>query len=166
MGTRWYRLPGRSELVAGGRLVAVLVAATLVVGVESCGVPERDNRLEPFNANAAAADLLVGTWSRADAEANEVYTFRADGRVELVSYASPGGGAVDRNAASTVLITYGGIYVLRGNLLRLTLTTAQTTEPGGIPPALPPDDRVVVIEVGARQLSMSGSDGRHDYVRM
>ncbi|MEW6751537.1 MAG: hypothetical protein AB1505_11260 [Candidatus Latescibacterota bacterium] len=151
-----------------GRLAAAAALVLLGLWAAGCGVPERDNPLDPINANAAAAELLIGTWSRQDAEANEVYTFKAEGRVELLCYSAPGGGVVDRGAPfpQTLQISYAGTYVLRGNLLRITLTTAQTNEPGGIPPTLPPDDRVVVIEVGARQLAFVERDGRRVYTRM
>ena len=82
----------------------------------ACGNFERSN---PFDATVEGSitdlnALLVGTWSRADVEKNQVYTFKEDGRVELRDYSAPGEGEIDRNGSypETLVFSFSGTYVL------------------------------------------------------
>lgn len=134
-----------------------------------CGVPERDNPLDPASGRGGdIAELLIGTWNRADAEKNEVYVFKRNGGFELHSYSAPGGGEVDRNAPypQTLRITYFGTYALVGNLLRLSFSGVQTNQPGGVLPALPPADKVVTIAVARDTLIFREPDGDRLYTRL
>lgn len=151
------------------RSSAVLLVFLVLSAVLGCGVPERDHVLDPANPNPVdIADLLVGTWSRVDAEKNEIYTLKADGRVELHDYSAPGGGEVDRNGSypQTLVITYYGSYALVGNLLRLSFTGGTTNNPDGSLPALPEADKVVSIQVTRTTLTLKEGDGNRVYTRI
>ena len=71
------------------KIAAVLVALALA----GCGDLKRDNPLDP-KAEIFIGDLstaLVGLWSLENDVENQVYEFKADGRVELLDFSSPGG---------------------------------------------------------------------------
>ncbi len=154
----------------GGRAVAglqVIVAAVLMLC--ACGVPSRDNPLDPGNPHPVdVAALLVGTWSRVDAEANEIYAFRADGHVELHAYASRGSWAVNRNAPadSVAVITYSGSYTLSGAYLRLSFSAVAVNGPDDTLPALPATDPTVRISVEEQRLTLHQLDGDRVYTRL
>lgn len=98
----------------------------------ACGEFDRDNPVDPVvSGGVDLRELLVGTWSRADTEKNEVYFFTGDGRVELRDYTSTGEGAIDRNASfpPTRVRSFTGSYSLVGNVLRITFTLAQSSDP-------------------------------------
>ena len=145
------------------------IAAALLFLLAGCGNFERSNPFDPAGGRPVEiGDLLIGTWSREDSEKNEVYTFKRDGRVELRDYSSPGGGEVDRDAPfpQTLVVVYSGTYTLIGNLLRISFTDVQINDPEGLPPSLPPSDKVVEIEVTADRLVMREWDGDRIYTRM
>lgn len=151
------------------RGAAVFLVLLVLFAALGCGVPARDNPVDPANPNPVDyAGLLIGTWSRVDAEKNEIYTLKTDGRVELYNYSAPGGGEVDRNAAypQTLVITYYGSYTLAGNLLRLSFTGVQTNNPDGSLPALPSTDKVVSIQVTRTTLTLEERDGDRVYTRI
>ncbi|MFA6111561.1 MAG: hypothetical protein WDA75_22610 [Candidatus Latescibacterota bacterium] len=164
--------PSRPQSVpprSPGRGSAVLLVLLFLAAISGCGVPERDHVLDPANPNPVdIAALLVGTWSRVDAEKNEIYTLKADGRVELYDYTAPGGGEVDRNGSypQTLVITYYGSYALVGNLLRLSFTGGTTNNPDGSLPALPEADKVVSIQVTRTTLTLKERDGDRVYTRI
>ncbi|MFH1571781.1 MAG: hypothetical protein ABIL09_27575, partial [Gemmatimonadota bacterium] len=88
--------------------------------VAACSDLARDNPVDPrVNGGLTLRQQLVGTWSRDEAQANELFTFKSDGRVELKSYSSPSGGAVDRNATfpQTRVRIYEGTFTLVGDQL-------------------------------------------------
>lgn len=163
MATPWCALPARSE-----PRLAVLIVALLGFALAGCGVPERDNLLDPINANAGAAQLLLGTWTREDAEANEVYTFREGGGVQYHSYRSRVVGPVQRSAGpdTTEVLSFTGTYALVGNRLRVSYTQSQTNQLNDPPPALPLTDLVIDVLVGARELELVARDGTRVYTRM
>lgn len=159
-------MSGASERIAGALLCALLLG---------CGVPERDSPLDPASGQEVdPAELLIGTWSRVDAEKNEVYTFKPNGACELWDY-SPGPESsamdlseVDRNAPfpQTLYIQFSGTYLLRGNLLSLSFTGVATNDPDSALPSLPPQDKVVSIVVGVDQLIIEERDGDRLYTRI
>jgi hypothetical protein len=130
-------------------------------------ISERSNAYDPkgggitdFNA------LLVGTWSRADAESNQVYTFKEDGRVELRDYTSPDGGTIDRNASypQTLVLSFTGTYILVGDILRINFTAVQTNNPAGQTPSV--RDKQVNIRISGNTLTMEERDGDRLYTRI
>jgi hypothetical protein len=156
--------------VRGGRsLVGICLTLTAVLVLCACGVPSRDNPLDPGNPHPVdVAALLVGTWSRVDAEANEIYAFRADGHVELHAYAARGSWAVNRNAPadSVAVITYSGSYTLYGRLLRLSFSAVAVNGPDDALPPLPAADPVVKISVEEQRLTLHQLDGDRVYTRL
>ncbi len=130
---------------------------------------EDANRSNPYDPGDGGitdlSSLLVGTWSRDDAEKNQIYTFKEDGRAELRDFSAPDGGAVDRNGVypQTLVIRFSGTYVIVGDLLRITFTNVQTNDPGGDTPLLL--DKVVNIRIKNDQLTMEERDGEIVYVR-
>jgi hypothetical protein len=108
----------------------------------------------------------VGTWSRADAESNQVYTFKEDGRVELRDYTSPNGGAIDRNASfpQVLVLSFTGTYILVGDILRINFTAVQTNDPAGQTPSL--RDKQVNIRISGNTLTMEERDGDRLYTRI
>ena len=147
-----------SKFIAGLALCLYLVA---------CGNFERKNPYDPqgggitdFNA------LLVGTWSRADGESNQVYTFKEDGRVELRDYTSPDGGTIDRNASfpQTLVLSFTGTYILVGDILRINFTAVQTNNPAGQTPSV--RDKQVNIRISGNTLTMEERDGDRLYTRI
>lgn len=149
--------------------IGKMAMAVLVVVASGCGEFERSNPLDPASGqDVNTGELLIGSWSREDAEKNEVYTFKRNGSIELRDYSAPDGGAVDRNASfpQTLVIKYSGTYNVVGNLLRISYTQVQVSDPGGLPPPLPPADKVVSIVVGFDQLVLEERDGDRIYERL
>ena len=127
----------------------------------------RSNPYDPQGGNITdLRSLLVGTWSRADAEKNQIYTFKVDGCAELRDYSAPDGGAVDRAGVypQTLVISFTGTYTLVGDLLRLTFTGVQTNDPGGEAPLLL--DKVVNIRIANDELTLEELDGDRVYARI
>ena len=147
----------------------IAIALLLLAG---CGNFERGNPCDSANPASGQecnpAELLIGTWSREDAEKNEVYTFKSKNSVELSNYSSPDGGEVDRNASypQTLVLRYTGIYSLLGNLLRISFAASDTNEPGGLKPSLPSADKVVEIVVERDELILKERDGDRIYTRI
>ena len=100
----------------------------------------------------------MGTWSRADGESNQVYTFKEDGRVELRDYTSPDGGTIDRNASypQTLVLSFTGTYILVGDILRINFTAVQTNNPAGQTPSV--RDKQVNIRISGNTLTMEERD--------
>lgn len=133
----------------------------------ACGDVKRTNPYDPQGGGITdLRSLLVGTWSRADAERNQVYRFKEDGRAELSDYTAPEGGVVDRNGAypQTLVFSFSGTYALVGDLLRITFTDVQTNDPGGGTPLL--RDKVVNIRIQSDELTMEEADGDRIYDRI
>ncbi len=146
------------------RAQLIMVFLPLLV---ACGDFKRANPYDPQGGGITdLRSLLVGTWSRDDAEKNQIYTFKEDGRAELRDYTAPDGGAVDRNGVypQTLEIRFSGTYVLVGDLLRITFTNVQTNDPGGDTPLLL--DKVVNIRIQNDQLTMEERDGERVYGRI
>ena len=148
------------------KIAAVLVALAL----GGCGDLKRDNPLDP-KAEIFIGDLstaLVGLWSLENDVENQVYEFKADGRVELLDFSSPGGGDVDRNAShpQTLVIRFSGTYTLGGNLLRISFTNGISNDPGSDPPSLPPAGKVNEISITRNTLNMKDSTGERKYTRI
>lgn len=149
--------------------ILLLSAGLLLVGLSACGDLGRSNPYDPGSGVEVNTDeLLIGTWTREAAGENRIYVFKRDGRVELFDYSSPSGGTVDRDAGYplTLVISYSGTYTLNGNLLRLSFTGVQTSDPSGVPPSLPSTDRVVSILVDATALTLAERDGNRTYTRL
>ena len=148
---------------------AALAGLLLVAALVGCGVPARDHALDPANPHPVdIGALLIDTWSRADTEANQIYSFRPDGHVELHAYASRGAWPVDRNAPadSILVISYSGTYTLVGRLLRFSYTSVAVNGPDDPLPALPTVDPVVEITVNDATLTLHERDGDRVYGRM
>lgn len=148
----------------------IAIALLILAG---CGSFERSNPCDSANPASGEecnpTELLIGTWSREDAEKNEVYTFKRDGSVELSDYSSPDGGAVDRNASfpQTLVIRYIGTYSLvGGNLLRISFAEVQINDPEEVPPSLPPTDKVVEVVIERDALILKERDGDRVYTRI
>ena len=56
--------------------------------------PWRDPVDPVVSGGQSLRDQLLGAWSRADDEKNEIYTFAADGRIEVRDFSSPLGATV------------------------------------------------------------------------
>jgi hypothetical protein len=147
------------------RMALVLALGALGMG---CGELERSNPYDTTRSGGIVdlREELVGAWSREDVEKNEVYAFKADGRVELRDFSSPGGGPVDRNASypQTLVLSFTGTYVLVGDLLRITFTDVQSNDPSGSKPLL--RDKVVNILIQGNRLTMKEADGERVYARL
>ena len=133
----------------------------------SCGNFERSNPFDP-TVEGSITDLnavLVGTWSRADVEKNQVYTFKEDGRVEIRDYSAPGGGDINRNGSypETLVLSFSGTYILVGDRLRISFTSVMTNDPSGLVPSL--RDKVVPIAILGNVLIMKEVDGNREYMR-
>lgn len=140
----------------------------LSLALAACGEFDRDNPVDPVvSGGVDLRGLLVGTWSRADAEKNEVYFFTGDGRVELRDYTSTESGAIDRNASfpPTRVRSFSGSYSLVGNLLRITFTLAQSTDPGEFL-SVPSSDKIVEISIAGTRLVLKERDGDRQYTRL
>ncbi len=148
-------------------MAKLLVGLVLGLYLAACGNFERDNPYDPKGGGITDfTALLVGTWSRVDAEKNQVYTFKEDGRVELRDYTSAGGGAIDRNASypQTLVLSFTGTYILVGDLLRINFTAVQTNNPAGQAPSL--RDKQVNIRIRGNALTLAELDGDRLYTRI
>jgi hypothetical protein len=142
--------------------IIILLSPLLV----ACGNFERTSK-DPLGGGITDLSLvLVGTWSRDDAEKNQIYVFKEDGRAELRDYTATDGGAVDRNGAypQTLVFSFTGTYQIVGDLMRITFTDVQTNKPGGEKPLF--RDKVVNIEIAGDELTMKEADGDRVYARI
>lgn len=133
----------------------------------ACGNVKRTNSYDPSGGGITdLRSLLVGTWSRDDAEKNQIYTFKEDGRAELRDFSTLEGGAIDRNGAypQTLVFSFSGTYAIVGDLLRITFTGVQTNDPGGETPLL--RDKVVNIRIQGDKLTLEEPDGDRVYARI
>ena len=133
----------------------------------ACGNVKRTNSYDPRGGGITdLRSLLVGTWSRDDAEKNQIYTFKVDGRAELRDFSAQEGGAIDRNGAypQTLVFSFSGTYAIVGDLLRITFTDVQTNDPGGETPIL--RDKVVNIAIKGDELTLEEPDGDRVYARI
>ena len=133
----------------------------------ACGNVKRTNCYDPNGVCITdLPSLLVGTWSRDDAEKNQIYTFKADGRAELRDFSAPEGGAIDRNGAypQTLVFSFSGTYAIVGDLLRITFSGVQRNDPGGETPIL--RDKVVNIAITGDELTVKEPDGDRVYARI
>jgi len=133
----------------------------------ACGGLERDNPMDPrVNGGNTLGDQLIGSWSRAEAQANELYTFKIDGGAELRSFSAPGGEEVDRNAPfpTTRVRWYVGIYKLVGNQLQISFTQASSNDPGESI-TTPATRKLVTITVSRNTLTFTEAGGKVYYTR-
>ena len=146
------------------RLISLWTICCLLL---ACGNFERSNPFDPtVEGNITDLNtLLVGTWSRADIEKNQVYTFKKDGRIELRDYSAPGEGDIDRNGSypETLVLSFSGTYVLAGDRLRISFASVRTNDPLGQVPSL--RDKVVPIAILGDVLTMKEVDGNREYIR-
>ena len=150
------------------RPIAALLQVAVMLAAAACGDLARDNPVDPaVNGGLTLRDQLLGSWSRDDAEKNEVYTFKVDGRVELRDYTSPSGGAVDRNATfpTTRVRVFQGTFRLVGNLLTVFFTQAQSNDPAD-PVQVPAFEKVLEIGIRRNTLTFTESDGKRFYNKM
>ena len=140
----------------------------IAVWINACGEFDRDNPMDPVVSDGVdLRQSLVGTWSRDDAEKNEVYFFTSNGRVELRDYTSTDDGPVDRNASfpPTRIRSFSGSYSLVGNVLRITFTLAQSSDPNERL-SLPSSDKIVEIAISGSRLILRERDGNRHYTRI
>ncbi len=145
-------------------MAIALMALTLAT---ACGDLSRDNPVDPVvNGGQNLGDQLLGAWSGNDAGKNEIYTFTADGRVELRDFTSLTGGTVDRNATfpTTRVRIFAGIYTLVGNLLSIRFTLAQSNADEDL--SVPSRQKVVEISIRRDTLTFTESDGKRFYTRL
>lgn len=133
----------------------------------ACGEVARDNPMDPaVNGGLTLRDQLIGSWGRSETLANEVYIFKVDGRCELRSYASPGGGEVDRNATypTTRVRVYEGTFSLVSNQLKISFTKASSNDPGDSvsPPATL---KQVTITISRNTLTFTEPGGKVYYTQ-
>lgn len=146
----------------------IIGLALLALGATSCGELTRDNPVDPVvNGGQALRDQLLGSWSRVDAEKNEIYTFTADGRVELRDFSSPAGTTVDRNAPfpTTRVRVFAGTFSLVGDLLTIFFTQAQSNDPDDVT-QVPSSQKVVEIGIRRGTLTFVESDGTRFYTAL
>ena len=143
-----------------------LVAALAAVAGTACGEFVRDNPMDPTNGGSALAEQLIGSWSRVEVLANELYTFRRDARVELKSYSSPGDGEVDRNAVfpDTHVRIYTGTYRLVGSQLEITFSEAISNDPSEIV-SVPATKKLVTVTISRNTLTLDEPGGKVYYTR-
>ena len=141
-------------------MAIALMALTLAT---ACGDLSRDNPVDGQNLG----DQLLGVWSGNDAGKNEIYTFTADGRVEMRDFTSLTGGTVDRNATfpTTRVRIFAGTYTLVGNLLSIRFTQAQSNDPDE-DLRVPSRQKVVEISIRRDTLTFTESDGKRFYTRL
>lgn len=145
-----------------------LLLAGLCGLVSACGDLARDNPVDPaVNGGLTLGEQLLGAWSRADDEANEIYTFSADGRVELRRFSSPTGGQIDRNAPwpETRQRLFAGTYKLVGSLLEIFFTQAQSNDPDDVV-QIPSTRKVVPVGIRRGTLTLEESDGTRFYTQL
>lgn len=145
----------------------ILALAFAAAAGFACGELERDNPMDPsVSGGLTLRGQLIGTWSREEAQANELYTFKVDGRAELKSYSSPSGGEVDRNAAfpATRVRVYEGTFRLVANQLDIFFTKASSNDPSDSvsPPA---DRRNLLITISRNTLTFDEAGGKVFYTR-
>lgn len=145
-----------------------VVLMIIVMVAAGCGDLSRDNLTDPaVSGGQNLGDQLLGAWSGNDAGKNEIYTFRADGRVELRDFTSLTGGTVDRNATfpTTRVRIFAGTYTLVGNLLTMFFTQAQSNDPDDVV-RVPSTQKVVEISIRRDTLTFTESDGKRFYTRL
>jgi hypothetical protein len=145
-----------------------LAVLLLVLGAVACGDLKRSNPVDPVvSGGLTLRDQLVGAWSRIEEDANEIYTFADDGRVELRDFTSPGGGMVDRNATfpTTRVRVFAGTYTLVGNLLTIFFTQAQSNDPADAP-QVPSAQKVAEIGIRRATLTFIEADGTRYYTSL
>ncbi|MFP6646022.1 MAG: hypothetical protein VCF24_21065 [Candidatus Latescibacterota bacterium] len=145
-----------------------VVLMIIVIVAAGCGDLSRDNLTDPaVSGGQNLGDQLLGAWSGNDAGKNEIYTFRADGRVELRDFTSLTGGTVDRNATfpTTRVRIFAGTYTLVGNLLTMFFTQAQSNDPDDVV-RVPSTQKVVEISIRRDTLTFTESDGKRFYTRL
>jgi hypothetical protein len=136
-----------------GFILATIISLQLI----ACGSVNRKNPNDPYNSNIAGlANSLIGTWSRDDADGNQVYTFKTDGSVLLRDYTGNDGSIVDRNAIfpTTLVYSFSGTYQLDGSLLHINFATVYSNNPDAQIPTLRSktvnvriaDDKLTVID--------------------
>ncbi|MFT5089734.1 MAG: hypothetical protein ACI8PG_004107 [Planctomycetota bacterium] len=148
-------------------MAKLLTGLLLCFYLVACGNFDRENPYDPKGGGITDfRALLLGTWSREDAEKNQVYTFKEDGRVELRDYASPDGGAIDRNASypQALVLSFTGTYRLVGDLLSINFTGVQTNDPTGQTPSV--GNKQVNIRINGNTLTLVELDGARLYVRI
>ncbi|HJP32541.1 MAG TPA: hypothetical protein QGF95_18510 [Candidatus Latescibacteria bacterium] len=149
-------------------IIAALMAMTLALTAGACGELDRNNLVDPVvSGGLTLRDQLLGSWSRADDEKNEIYTFTADGRIELRDFTSPAGGTIDRNATfpTTRVRVLAGTYTLVGNLLTIFFTQAQSNDPDDTV-QVPSAQKVVEISIRRATLTFKESDGTRFYTSL
>lgn len=150
------------------RVLLCFVVVTMAVMVSACGDLKRDNPVDPIvSGGLTLREQLLGSWSRIEAGANEIYTFTADGRVELRQFSSPSGGQVDRNAPfpTTRQRLFAGTYTLVGNLLTVFFTQAQSNDPADVV-QVPSASKRVEIGIRRATLTFVESDGTRFYTML
>ena len=133
----------------------------------ACGNFERTGYHDPLGGGVIEyRSLVVGTWSRDDAEKNQYYVFKKNGRAELRDFTAPDGGVVDRNGAfpQTLVFSFSGTYTISGDVLRITFASVQTNDPGGETPSL--RDKVIRIYIQGDELTMKELDGDRVFTRI
>lgn len=148
-------------------LYPALACAAISLALTGCGDLERINNSDPkVTGGGTLRELLVGSWSRDDGEKNEVYVFRADGRVELRQFFSDDE-EVNRDAPfpQTLEHDFAGIYTLVIDVLTISFTSAVSFDPDEtiVPP---PRDIVVEIGIRGRTLTLNERDGKRLYTRL
>jgi len=111
----------------------------LLLQIFACGSFDRKNPNDPYNTNIAGlSNALIGTWSRDDADGNQVYIFKTDGSVVLRDYSGLDGGIIDRDAVFPVTLVYSfsGTYQLNGNLLHIDFAAVYSNDPNAQMPTL------------------------------
>jgi len=145
----------------------ILVLALAAAAGFACGEVARDNPMDPsVSGGLTLRDQLIGSWSREEAQANEVYTFKVDGRAERKIYSSPSGGEVDRNAPypATRVRVYEGTFGLEGSLLKISFTRASSNDPGDS--VSPPSTlQQVTITISRNTLTLNEAGGKVHYTR-
>ena len=145
-----------------------IVCAVISLALIGCGDLNRSNPLDPqVIGGGTLQGSLIGIWSRDDGEKNEIYVFRADGRVELKDYIALDGGVVDRNAPfpQTRERNFAGTYSLVVDVLTIGFTTAVSNDPDDII-SPPTRDKVVSIGIRGRTLTLNEPDGKRLYTRL
>lgn len=150
------------------RRILTIGLALLALTTVSCGDLKRDNLVDPVvSGGQTLRDQLLGGWSRVDEEKNEIYTFTADGRVELRDFSSPIGGDIDRNSPfpTTRVRIFAGTFTLVGDLLTIFFTQAQSNDPEDVT-QVPSTEKVVEISIRRATLTFAESDGTRFYTAL
>ena len=158
----------KTGMLRARTLQAWAILALSLLWFAGCGNVKRENPLDPsVGGGVTLRDQLIGSWSRDELSANEIYLFRVDGSVELKSYSSPSGGTVDRNQSfpTTRVRVFAGTYTLVGNLLTLIYTRAQSNDPAD-EVQVPLGNTTVEIAIQRSTLTMTLTDGKVFYARL